>query len=62
MHLLNKPEIQIERFEDMDAFDDSGNLRDEKYEERIRILLMRLLEWTKRLHPIMLSTCVSLGV
>ena len=62
MHLLNKPEVQIERFEDMDAFNDKGDLLDEKHEERIRVLLTRLLEWTRRLHVLGFGARPSLGV
>ena len=62
MHLLNKPEIQIERFEDMDAFDDRGRLQDEKYEERIRVLVMRLVEWTLRLELLGVRARPSVGV
>lgn len=62
MHLLNKPEIMIERFEDMDVFDERGRLQDEKYVERIRVLIMRLVDWSASLKLLGLPGRPSVGL
>ncbi|MEO7144061.1 MAG: NAD(P)H-dependent oxidoreductase [Bryobacteraceae bacterium] len=47
LHVLNAPEVMIGNA--AQRFDDQGNLTDDNTREQIRKLLVRLVDWTRRL-------------
>lgn len=48
MHPLNKPEVMVPMIQD--KFDAAGNLVDEDTKERVRNLILTLIDWTRTLH------------
>lgn len=47
MHPLNQPEVMIANA--AEKFDEQGNFKDEKGKELVRLLLTKLVEWTRKL-------------
>jgi chromate reductase len=47
MHPLNQPEVMIANAGE--KFDEQGNFKDEKGKELVRLLLTKLVEWTRKL-------------
>ncbi len=47
MHAINTPELMVSGAKE--KFDGNGNLTDEKTKERVKMLLVALTAWTKRL-------------
>lgn len=47
VHVLNKPEVMVPNAPEM--FDEQGNIKDEHTKDKIKELLVALVEWTVRL-------------